>query len=170
MFNNRAAKDEMRQVFYDRFRSYLTAGLPNEVPPIPPLTFIKRGGVTPYIPRIVWQAVETRTLTDSGEHWLRVSSQNLLKRQKSLTGGRNQSVGTHYTTQGLFRVELYFSKSAFQSTDMDNLNLIVERCFIQGNDPCGVWFRNAIIVDMEPEENYFRSLVMADYEFESVIK
>lgn len=170
MLNNVAAKDEIRKLFYDRFRSYLTDGLPNEVPPIPALVFTKRGEVTPYVPEIVWHAVEKRTLNDNGKHWLRVSTQNILKRQKSLTGGRVQSVGTHYTTQGLIRVELYFSKSAFQSTDMDNLNLLVERCFIQQNTPCGVWFRNAIIVDMEPEENYFRSLVMADYEFDSVIR
>jgi hypothetical protein len=164
------AKSEMRQLFYSRFNSYVTDGLPNNDPPIPPFAFKKRGVATTYIPEIKWDNVELTNVNDKGVHWLRFSSQNHLKRQSSFTGGRQQAVGTRYTTKGLVRVEIYFSKSAYQTEDCDNLNLIVERCFVQANTGCGVWFRNAVIVDLDPEENFFRSSVLAEYEYDSVIR
>lgn len=169
MLNHPQAKDEMRKLFYSRFKSYIVNGLPNNVPPVLPLNLKKRGSIEAYIPEIKWENVELTQTNDNGVHWLRFSSQNHMKRQKSFTGGRNEAVGTHYTTKGLIRVEIYLSKSAYQTQDADNLNLIVERCFVQANTPSGLWFRNTVIVDMNPEENFFRSNVLTEYEYDSVI-
>ncbi|MCC6271126.1 MAG: hypothetical protein IT190_07600 [Microbacteriaceae bacterium] len=170
MLDHPQAKEEMRKLFYSRFNSYVTDGLPNNVPPVPPFVFKKRGSLTSYIPEIKWDNVELTKLNDNGVHWMRFSSQNHLKTQASFTGGRVDAVGTHYTTKGLIRVEIYLSKSGYQTEDADNLNLIVERCFVQANSPCGVWFRNAMIVDLDPEENFFRSSVLTEYEYDSVIR
>jgi len=164
-FNNAEAQNEIRKLFNDRFTDYCTNGFGD----VPPLNLKKRGSNNVYVPKIFWQNIEKVDLSDSGEHWLRFYLTNVLKRQKSLTGGREQAVGTHYNTRGMVKVELYFSKTAFQSVDIDRLNLIVERCFVQENTNCGVWFRNAIIVDLNPEETHFRSNVLAEYEYDSVI-
>lgn len=164
------AKNEMRTLFLTRFNSYVANGLPNNDPPIPPLALKKRNESETYVPGIEWEFVQKNDVDKAGKHWLRVGTRNVKKEQASLAGGREQSVGTRYTTNGLMFVELYFAKSSFQTTDFDNLNSIVERCFIQANTPGGVWFRNTVIVEMEPEETYFRSNVLTEYEFDSVIK
>lgn len=170
MLNHQKAKDEMRSLFKTRFDDYWANGLPNEDPAVAPPQFRKLGEtVDTYKPEIKWKNIEKADHNDNGVHWLRFASRNLLKRQKSLAGGRQQAVGTSYTTKGLITVELYFSKSAYQTQDEDVLSLITERCFVQANTSCGVWFRNTIIVELEPEENHFRSNVLTEFEYDSVI-
>lgn len=170
MLDHREAKDEMRRLFDTRFKNLAVNGLPNSDPPVPPLSLTKRNSYDIYIPEIRWQNVEKRDLNDNGVHWLRFVAQNIQKQQRSLAGGREEAVGTSYTTRGFIRVELYFSRSAYQTEDQDTMSAIVERCFIQQNTAGGVWFRNTVIVDMEPEENHFRSNVLTEYEYDSVIK
>ena len=170
MLNYIEARNEIESLFTTRFNALAVAGLPDESAPVPALGLKKRGSNTVYIPEIRYQNRQERTLTDAGQHWLRLSIQNITSRQKSFTGGRAEAVGTMFTTQGVVRVEIYFSKSAYQSNDELALSLIVQRCFVQANTPCGVWFRNPVIVELEPLENYFRSDVLAEYQYDSVIK
>jgi hypothetical protein len=168
MLNYAEARDEIRKLFKTRFDNFILNGIPGD--DILPLQLTKRGSVIVYVPEIKWDNKETTEPSDNGVHWLRLSTRNVLKRQKSLTGGREEEIGTIYRTQGLVKVDLYFSKSAYEQRDADNLNLIVERCFIQQNTPCGVWFRNPIVVELEQEESHFRSNVLAEYQYDSVIQ
>lgn len=164
------AQSEMRSLFFTRFNDFIENGIPENDPPILPPVFRERGGATTYVPGIEWERIQKATVDKEGKHWLRFVSRNVTKAQKTLAGGREQVVGTQYTSNGIISVELYFNKQAFQTSDFDILNSIVERCFLQANTPGGIWFRNTVIVEMEPEETYFRSNVLTEYEFDSVIK
>jgi hypothetical protein len=95
---------------------------------------------------------------------------DLTTKQKSLTGGRQAGVGTHYETRGIARVDLYFSKSAYQTNDADILSIFVQRCFLQQSVECGVFFKNATINDLPPDENHFRATVIAEYSYETIVK
>lgn len=168
MLNHAQAKNEIRKLFYARYRNYVLNGIPNQDPVFPPLGLTKLNDDQIYVPVVNWRNVELKDRNDNGVHWLHFAMQNVSKKQKSFTGGRTDTVGTQYTTYGYVTAEVYFSKSAYQTVDEDRLTTIVERCFIQQNTQ-GVWFRNAVIVDLEAEENHYRSNVLAEYEYDSVI-
>ena len=159
MLSYSEAYDEMRSVFKTRFEAAA-----------PAIELKKRGSSTSYVPEIVFENIQDTTRIDNSLHWLRFFSRNLLKNQKSFTGGRNQAVGTRFTTQGMITVEIYFSKIAYDKRKANALKEVVENCFVQVNTSCGVWFRNPIIVDLDPEENFFRSNVLAEYEYDSVVQ
>lgn len=162
------SRDAINELFYDRFRLFLQNGFPNDNPPKSPLVLTKRGSNTPYIPAVKWQNVETIDLNDNGVHWLRISAQDILNRQKSMTGGRQEMAGTHYTAKGLIKVALYFSRSSYEGEECDMLKYIIQRCFIQQNS-CGVWFQNPVVIDLPPEENHFRADILAEYRYDSVV-
>jgi hypothetical protein len=168
------SRNEIREMFYSRFKSLLTNGLPNHEPPIAPLVLRSRGlagqaGAT-YIPNIRWQNIQDSDFVDNGKHWLHFQLMDLVTKQKSLTGGRQAGVGTHYETRGIARVDLYFSKSAYQTNDADILSIFVQRCFLQQTTECGIFFKNATINDLPPAENYFRASVIAEYSYETIVK
>jgi hypothetical protein len=153
------AEDEMRRVFLTRFNASALS-----------VELKKRGSGNAYTPNVFFENNITTERIDNSEHFLRFYSRNLLKRQKSFTGGRNEAVGTRYTTQGLITIEIYFSKSSHEPEKANALKSVVENCFIQANANCGLWFRNPIIVDLDPDENFFRSNVLAEYEYDSVVQ
>lgn len=164
------ANTDIRATFNTRFLDGVQNGLPDKDPPISPLPFKMRDSVATYIPRIVWENVETTDKQDIDKHWLRFTIRNIRKFQASLAGGRQQAVGTRYTQQGIIRVELYIAKSAYQYDEQQALEMITENCFVQVNTPSGVWFRNPMVTGLEPEERFFRSNVIAEFEYETVIK
>ncbi len=167
-------RNAIRELFNSRFAAILQNGLPNEEPPIAPIVFRKRGsGVTQgatYTPEIRWQNIEKIESADNGKHWLHFQVIDITNQQKSLTGGRNEGIGTHYQARGLVRVDLYFSKSAYLLNEAEILSLFVQRCFMQQSTVCGLWFKNTVINDLPPGENHFRSVVLSDYSYETVIK
>ena len=166
MLNHYAAKNEIRDTFKTRLEAVMAAGMPNEDPVIPPLVLTPRGSVQSYTPEIKWHNIEKTEFNDAGKHWMRLAIRNVVKNQKSFTGGRVDGVGTRFWTKGIVRVEIYYSPISFESKDQ-HLDLMVESCF-QGNTACGVWFHNAVIVDVDPENNHFRSNVLAEFKYESV--
>lgn len=168
MFNHFGAKNEIRRLFLTRFRDYVKNGIPNQTPSIGPLNLTRLHKDEIYIPTIFWRNVEQRRTNDNSEHWLHFSMRNVTTVQKTFAGGRVQEVGTTYTTNGFTTVEVYFSKSAYQSDDEDKFSTIIQRCFLQINTG-SIWFRNPVIVDLDPEENHFRSNILAEYEYDSII-
>lgn len=168
MLNHAQAKNEIRKSFYDRYREYVLNGIPNQDPAFPALGLTKLNSDEIYVPVVNWRNVELKDRNDNGVHWLHFAMKNVNKKQKSFTGGRVDTVGTQHTTKGYVTIEVYFSKSAYQTKDEDRLTSVIERCLIQQNTQ-GVWFRDAVIIDLEAEENHYRSNVLAEYEYDSVI-
>ena len=168
MFNHVTAKNEIRKLFFDRFKDFVLNGIPNQDSVFPPLNLGRLQSNEAYVPKVFWRNVEKEATNDNGAHFLHFAMQNVRSNQKSFTGGRQNNVGTLHTTYGFVTVEIYFSKTAYQTIDEDRLSTIVQRCFIQQNVE-GIWFRNALIVDLPAEENHFRTNVLAEYEYDSII-
>lgn len=169
-FTHITAKKEIRKLFYARYHNYVLGGIANQCPEFPPLNLTKRRDPTVYIPVINWQKIEKKDLNDNGVHFLHFAMSNITTKQKSFTGGRAvDGGGTRYTTNGIATVEIYFSKSAYQTDDEDRLSTLVQRCFLQQNVN-SLWFRNPVIVDLDSEETHFRTNVLAEYEYDSEIR
>ena len=168
MFNHFGAKKQIRKLFFDRFLNYVQNGIPNQTPPIPPLNLTELKSDDVYIPTVYWRNVERREPTNNKRHYLQFFLDNVTTKQKSFTGGRTHLVGTRYTTNGVVTVEIYFSKSAYQTADEEKLSTVVQRTLLQQNVG-SIWFRNPVIVDLDAEENYFRTNVVAEYEYDSEI-
>lgn len=168
------SRNEIREMFYSRFKFLLANGLPNHDPPLSPLVLKCRRLVgqldEEYTPEIRWQNIESTDFVDNGKHWLHFQLTDIVSGQKSLTGGRQHGIGTHYETKGIVRVDLYFSKSAYQLSDAEILSVFVQHCFLQQSTECGIFFKNAIINDLPPDENHFRASVITEYSYETIVK
>ena len=86
-----------------------------------------------------------------------------------MAGGRSDQTGTRYTSVGIVFVQLFYSRISYESKD-DVLSLIVQRALRGTTVSNNVWFKNAVIEKLNPEENYFRSNVTAEYQYDSVIR
>lgn len=170
MLNDIAAKNEMRQLFRTRFQSFVANGMPNETPPLLPLKLkTRRDAINTYQPYIYWQEIENKAdLRDQGKHFLLFRSTNVRSYQKSMAGGREQTVGTIYTTVGLITVELYISRSSYQTEEVEKLAFFAKESFLQVNTAGGVWFRNQTMIDLPAEEQFFRKNVHVDFEYDSI--
>lgn len=169
MLNSIDADKEIKQHFWDYMQDKLANGYPSDVPPIVAPIFTPLGSAGVYIPEIQWHNVERKNPTDYSRHWLRFSLQDALTRQSSMAGGRSGQVGTRYTSVGIVFVQLFFSRISYETKD-DVLGLIAQRAFQGTTTSNNVWFKNSTIVKLDPEENYFRSNVTAEYQYDSVIK
>ena len=168
MISHIGAKEAIRCLFHSQFKLYYQNGIPTHKPVIPPLAFKQFGTGTVYTPEVIYRNVEPRKQEDNGQHFLHFMMKNASRVQTTLTGTAAHTVGTQYNTRGHVTVEVYFSKQAYRSDDEDYLTEILQRVFQQRYADC-VWFKNAIIVDLEAEEKYFRSNVLAEFEYDSVI-
>ena len=155
----------------DHFNQKWIDGLANGLPAygIAAPVFLKRWSVTPYTPKLKWQNVELTEGVDNSEHWARFSSQNVLSRQATIAGGRTTNEGTRVTTKGIVIVQLFFSKSSYDDLKCKSLAFICQQALNVRNES-GVWFRNSTILELAPEESFFRSNVTAEYEYDSITK
>lgn len=118
------------------------------------------------IPEVRWPGVEEPSKPNYENYWARVSQQTVLENQTSLRNGQN---GQRYTTSGLVFVQIFCPKS--ESLGMTNGRKLatIARDSFRGNATSGnVWFRNARINELEPEDKWYRFNVVAEYEYDEI--
>lgn len=120
--------------------------------------------VVGYVPEVRWPGVEEPEKPELSKFWARVSQQTVIEGQSSL---RNGDGGQRYTTDGLVFVQIFCPKSdSLGMTNGRKLAIIARNAF-RGNATSGqVWFRNARINELPPEENWYRFNVVAEYEYD----
>ena len=119
-----------------------------------------------YIPEIRWQGVEQPGKPGNDKFWVRVSQQTVTDAQSTL---RNGSCGQRYTITGLVFVQLFCPKSDSESMDKGRRLSVVTRDSFRGNSTSGkVWFRNARIIELEPERDFRRFNVSAEYKYDEI--
>lgn len=170
MLNSLQAEDAIKSLFLAKWIDGITNGLPNYG--IDPLVIRKRatsGSGALYVPEIRWQETLKPQKIDNDRHWARFTMQNVIKAQASMAGGRSLAVGTRHRTQGIIIVQLFFAKSSYENDVCKKLAFIAENAFVQENAN-GVWFRNAVTIELDPEDCFFRSNVTAEYEYDTCHK
>lgn len=158
MLNNYEAGFEIRKLFNDAWVLKIGA-----------LNLKRRNSSIPYVPRVIWNDVEETYLNDNGIHWADFRLRNTSTRQDNLSGARIEEIGTVYETHGVAIINLYFSKSAYRTEDKENVEVQTQSIFFKQRTPGGVWFRNPTIYQLKAEENFFRSMVTANYVFNTMV-
>ncbi len=111
-----------------------------------------------YIPIIRWEDIEETEPNITGEHYVRVSHQNFSQPQIPF-GTKNL-----YETTGFIKIQLYFSKATLVGEDKIKLNTIARDSFRKAPSS-DVWYRNSRILNLNPEEDYYRADVIANFTY-----
>jgi hypothetical protein len=115
-----------------------------------------------YIPEVRWPGVEEPEVPDRSKYWVRISQQTIADEQKSFRNGTCRS----FETAGLVFVQLFLPRSDSKSMQLGKkLANLSRNAFRKRSVNGGVWFRNSRIVEIPPEDAFFRLNVVAEYEY-----
>ena len=119
-----------------------------------------------YVPDVRWPYVEEPETPDSSKYWARVSIQTVFEEQTALAGNDTKR---RYTASGLVFVQLFCPKSVSDSGEVGRkLAEISRNAFRCKSSPNNVWFRNARINELSPENLFHRFNVVAEFEYDEV--
>lgn len=165
------AADSMRSQFFLSWLDWITNGKPvnirepngdREVP----LLLLRADNEDPYVPEVVWGNVERKDPNDNAVHWARFNQTVVDTKQTTF---RNVEGQVRYTEYGNIIIQLFFSKSAFE-TDIDRKLSVIARDLFRGRNvrANSVWYKRARIKPLDPEEAFFRANVITDYQFDEI--
>lgn len=145
-----AARDEMNALFLAAWN----AGAP---------------AIASYIPEIRWQGVQYRALPDGSKIWCRVTIETVFEEQTTLSTCEGKPGQKRYTASGLVFVQIFCPKSDTQAyTKGGKLAEVARNAFRGKSTPGKVWFRNARINELAPEELYERYNVVTEFEYDEL--
>lgn len=122
--------------------------------------------VVGYVPDIRWPGVQEVGTPDASKFWARVSQQTVIEEQTTLA---DESGKRRYTASGLIFVQLFCPKADVAAMDKGRKLAVIARNAFRGKTTSGkVWFRNARINELEPEESAYRFNVVAEYEYDEI--
>lgn len=130
---------------------------------------LKAAAIAGYLPEIRWQGVQYRSLPDGSKIWGRVSIQTVFEEQTTLSTCEGKPGQKRYTASGLVFVQLFCPKSDTESyAKGGKLAKIARDAFRGKSTPGKVWFRNARINEIPPEELYERYNVVTEFEYDEL--
>ncbi|MGH8711236.1 MAG: hypothetical protein ACREVA_07960 [Burkholderiales bacterium] len=121
--------------------------------------------IVSYVPNVRWPNIDEGSL-DAGKFLARLSQQTVIEKQASLRGEENLQ---RYTTYGLIFVQIFCPRS--DSTAMEKgrkLANLARNVFRGHSTQNNVWFKNARVQELEPEQKFYRLNVIAEYEYDEV--
>jgi hypothetical protein len=120
------------------------------------------------VPEIRWQGAEQAELPDKSAYWCRVSTQTLFEEQSTLNDVA-QVGKKRYSNSGLVFVQLFCPMTDSQATEKGRALAVIARDAFRGQATShGVWFRNARIVELPPEDDTYRFNVIAEYLYDDI--
>lgn len=141
------AIDQMFSLFYDAWLSQTTS-------------------IVGYVPEVRWHGVEKPGTPDASKYWARVSQQTVTEEQTTIADSNGKR---RYTASGLLFVQIFCPKSEVTAMENGRNLAMIARNSIRGKTTSGkVWFRNARINELDPEESAYRFNVVAEYEYDEI--
>ena len=114
-----------------------------------------------YVPPVRWPGIEQPTAPDRSKFWARVSQKTSNETQSTLRNGDN---GQRYTNRGTLYVQIFCPVSLSGSLKNGRKLAELARDAYRGKHSVnGVWFRNARILEMPTEQDWFALTVQVDY-------
>lgn len=110
-----------------------------------------------YAPKVLWRHVEKVAIQDTTKHYLRVSNQTISEKQVSLKGTKKL-----YDTIGFVKIQFYFSKATLVKSEDADMTPIARDAFRLASSS-DVWYRNSRILELPPEEDFYRADVISNY-------
>lgn len=122
-----------------------------------------------YVPEVRWQGKEVSTKPPSGKFWARLSLQNLIEEQRTLSNCVGEPGKKHYTSSGLVFIQMFAPKETLNAFyKCKQLAKVARNAFRGKTTPGKIWFRNVRINELNPEELFYRINVAAEYEFDEI--
>lgn len=119
-----------------------------------------------YVPDVRWPFVEEPEKPEASKYWARVSIQTVFEEQTALAGSDSKR---RYTASGLVFVQLFCPKSRSDAGEIGRkLAEIARNSFRGKSTPGNVWFRNARINELSPENLFYRLNVVAEFEYDEI--
>lgn len=114
-----------------------------------------------YVPPVRWPGIEQPTTPDRSKFWARVSQKTSNETQTTLRNGDN---GQRYTNRGTLYVQIFCPIAEAKAiTKGRQLSEVARNTYRGKHSVNGVWFRNAKIVEMPTEADWFAFTVQVDY-------
>jgi len=120
-----------------------------------------------YVPEIRWNGNERPSKPDSSKFWCYHSVFNTGEEQKTLSNAVTSPGSKRYESEGLIIIQIYCPKSILNSKDKGRQLATVAKNAYRGVQS-DVDFKNVRIVDVDPEELYYRFNVVVDYSFDEI--
>lgn len=126
--------------------------------------------VAGYVPEVRYQGRELPTKPSATKHWCRISTQNVIDRQITLSDCVEESGKKRYESAGLVFVQLFAPKSVATADEQGRkLAEVAKKAFRGKTTPGAIWFKNVRINDnIADEDGFYRFNVVAEYEYDEV--
>lgn len=119
-----------------------------------------------YVPKIVYQGVESIDKLPTDEFWMRISQQTVLEEQATLSGN---DLKRRYTTDGLLFVQIFIPKTLPQNYAIGvKLAVFVKNLYRGKQTEDCIWFRNVRIQELPAEDAWNRLNVVAEYQYDEI--
>lgn len=119
-----------------------------------------------YIPNIEWQGVQPRNIPDTARHWCRISIQAVSEGQAAFS---NDLGNQKFTAFGLVFAQIFSPRSESNGFEIGiALGEVGKKAFRGKKTVGGIWFRNVRLVELEPEDSFYRLNVVAEYEYDEL--
>lgn len=122
-----------------------------------------------YLPAVQWRNKEVPGTADGSKFWVRVSYQTIDSAQSSLSVCIGEPGKKSYTNLGFLTFQVFAPKSLSASDKiLKQLSAEIRNTFRSARSSGGIWFRNPRIVELPPEELFYRNNVIVEYRFDEL--
>lgn len=122
-----------------------------------------------YLPDVQWRNKEVPASANGSKFWVRVSYQTVSSPQTSLSVCVGAIGKKSYTNTGFFLVQVFAPKSTSNSDEvLKKLSSEIRNSFRSSSIHGGIWFRNPRILEISPEELFYRTNVTIEYRFDEL--
>lgn len=124
---------------------------------------------TTLVPDIRWPGVEEPEIPPVDSFWCRVSTQQVSEPLTSFKSGVAPTENKRYSAVGLLFVQIFCPMSDSRAMEKGRLLAELARDAFRGKQTANdVWFRNARIQNLPPEDRFYRFNIVVEYTYDDI--
>lgn len=119
-----------------------------------------------YIPEVRWPGIPEPAKPPQDKFWIRFTQRNVIEQQATLSNCVTEPFKRRYENSGFIVIQLFCPRSKDTSMHLGrNLAKLARSAYRGKTTAGGIVFRNVTIVELDPEELFYRFNVKSEYEF-----
>jgi len=127
---------------------------------------VNSGAVFGYVPAVEWYGIEDKEKIDRSKVWVAFTTQSVIEEQGSLSTCVDQADTRMYDAAGLVIIQLFLPKSVDNAVFLGRqLAKVARNAFRGKKTDGGIVFYNVRINNVDPEDQFYRFNVVAEYEY-----
>jgi hypothetical protein len=122
--------------------------------------------VLTYIPEIIWNGINRNEKLLTNLFWVKVWQETVTENQATFT---NQNSKKRFEVSGLVFVQILCPRQITNSVELGRRLAMIAKDAFRGHSTSGkVWFRNAQVKEIAPDEKFHRFNVIAEYNYDEL--